>query len=189
MKLLIIAFISILFSANVYAQKGIEKINSHKIDSLQHVNVDTIIYYQSYCGECEILGHKQSCYVLSGYTLIENVIIYQQKGKFYSLDFDCYNSSVKKQLDSCKSIPYFISILSTLNKRNKTIKAIYKKGDFLGPGTSDGGFEEAHIYFNKNKQTVSMSAAEKTRLYDVYKKYFWIDKEIHLLKLIESDIK
>jgi len=172
-----------------YGQKDIEKLSRDKIDSLNHIKVNTILYYRSFCGECEILGHGRFCKADFGYTLISNIIIYRQNGNFYSLDFDCYDQPIKKQIDNCKSIPYSLSIISILNSRDKTLKVFYKKGKFLGPVQVDGTFETVNIYFNKQHQTLSMSNSEKTDLYKIYKKYYWIDSQIKLLNLISADIR
>jgi len=124
----------------------------------------------------------------SGYTVSSNFIIYQQQGKFYLLDFDCYNFSTKKQLDPCKSIYYFCSIIPALNTRDKFSKAQWKKGLFPRPLISDGSFEDAEIIVKKKKQYVSMAEAEKTDLRDTDKSHYWVDKEIELLKLVAEDI-
>src|ERR1700689_4188321 len=89
-KLLFILFLLSTHFAD--AQKGIEKLTAHKIDSLQRIHIDTILYYSSYCGECDVKGNKHTCYLKSGYLLADNLIIYKQYGKFYFLTFDCYNS-------------------------------------------------------------------------------------------------
>jgi len=187
MKHLLIFLLTILLSNHVCAQKGIEKLSAQKIDSLQHVRVDTIVHYSSYCGECDILGKRNNCNMLSGYLLIDNILLYKQNGRYYTLTFDCTNNTVKQTLDSCQSIPYFLSIMQTLHARDKTIKTMFKKGRFLGPLIADGKFEDADIYVDHRKQNVSMSGSEKTDLYKIYKKYFWIDKQIKLLKLITAD--
>jgi hypothetical protein len=188
MKYPLILLLIILLSYNTYAQKGIEKFSTQKIDSLQYLHVDTIIHYYSYCGECEVLSKHNNCSVLSGYVLIDNVLLYKQCGKYYTLTFDCSNNPIKRTLDSCKSLPYYLAIRPTLYARDKTIKAMIKKGRFLGPSVADGEFENADIYVNYMKQSVSMSESEKTDLYKIYRKYFWIDKQIKLLKLIKGDM-
>jgi hypothetical protein len=82
MKYWFIFFLLILCYTKSHAQKSIEKLSRDKIDSLQKIHVNTIIHYFSYCGECEILHNKHTCYMLSGYTLNTNTLIYQQKGKY-----------------------------------------------------------------------------------------------------------
>ncbi len=114
--------------------------------------------------------------------------MYCQNGFFYSLNFDCYNLPVKKQLDNCKSIPYALSIIPTLNARDKTIKAMSKKGKFLGPVQADGSFEKVDIYWEKKEQSISMASSEKEEFYKIYKRYYWIDSQIKLLKLINTDL-
>ena len=125
----------IVFIYNAFAQKenGVEKLSKYKIDSLQSIHVDTIIHYYAYCGECEISA-KPQCYMLSGYTLTENVLIYKQQGKYYTLDFDCNDKPAKRLLNDCKSIPYFISVTPILIARDKKWKYVFAL-------QSDGGFE------------------------------------------------
>lgn len=196
MKFYLILLFSILVAGNTYAQKGIEELSQNKIDSLRSEHVDTIIWYHSYCGECEILSRPDIskpntpirysyCTVLSGYTLTNNIILYKQKGNYFLLNFDCNNLIIKRQLDTCKSISYFISIIPTLYARDKTITAMHRRGEFLGPMQTDGSFEEADIYFHQTKQHISMSDIEKT---PAYKKYFWAIKQIKLFELISADI-
>jgi hypothetical protein len=192
MRFCLLFLLLILFAFNTYAQKkGIEKLSKHKIDSLRNKHIDTILWYHSYCGECFIKKNDNpikyaNCTVQSGYDLTYNAIIYKQKDKYFILNFDCNNLLIKRQLDSCKSIPYFISIMSILNSRDKTIKEIYRKGGFLGPLQSDGGFEDADIYYHNIKQHITMTSTEATD--EVYKQYFWIGKEIKLFRLISGDI-
>jgi hypothetical protein len=171
-----------------HAQNIVEKITQYKIDSLKHIDVDTIIYYHSYCGECIIPNPKHTCTADYGYTLTANVLIYRQNGNFYSLDFDCYNLPVKKQLDNCKSIPYALSIIPTLNARDKTLKAMSKKRKFLGPVQADGDFEKVSIYYVNKQQSLSMASLEKDEFYKTYRKYYWINSQIKLLKLISIDL-
>ena len=194
MKFYCIFLLSILFSWHTYAQKtGIEKLSKSKIDSLRSERVDTILWYHSYCGDCwfkktDAPIKYYNCPVESGYDLACNVIIYRQKGEYFILNFDCTNFVMKRRLDTSKSIPYFVSIISTLNARDKAIKELDKKNDkyLLGAMQMDGFFNEADIYCNKISQHVRMTDTETTDKY--YKKYFWIDKQIKLFELISSDI-
>jgi len=181
-------FLLIISFRLCHAQKGIEKLSAHKIDSLQHIRVDTLLYYCSYCGECDVLGRKHNCYMASGYIVSNNFIIYQQQGKFYLLDFDCYNFYTKKQLENIKSISYFCSIIPTLYARDKFFKDQWKKGLFPRPSIADGSFEDAEIVVNKKKHYISMAEAEKTDLRDTDKSHYWVNKEIKLLKLVEEDL-
>jgi hypothetical protein len=191
MKFYSILLFSILFSGYTYAQKkGIERLSKNKIDSLRREHVDSILWYHSYCGECFIKKTNApiqygNCSVQSGYDLTYNAIIYRQKDKYFILNFDCNNLLIKRQLETCKSLPYFISIIPILNTRDKTVREMIKKGEFLGPMQSDGSFADADIYFNNTKQHISMSDIKES---DIYKKHFWIDKQINLFKLISEDI-
>jgi hypothetical protein len=187
-KLLLALVFLITYSQLCQAQKGIEKLTHYKIDSLQHIHVDTILYYCSYCGECEILGKKRNCYLASGYTVSSNFIIYQQQGNFYLLDFDCYNQSIKRQLNSCQSIPYFISIIPTLKISDRSIKAALKKGKLLDMIQSDGGFENVEMFLNKNMQIVSISESEKDNTDKIHQKYYRINEKKKLVKLISADL-
>ena len=159
--------------------------------SLKNINIDSILWYHSYCGECDVLRKEpvpieySDCSILTGYTLTYNAIIYKQYGKYFILNFDCKNLVIKRELNNCKSVQYFISIIPILNERSKAIKAMHRKGIYL-PYQVDGGFEDADIYFNKVKKHVSMSDTEETN--KDFKKYFWISKQITLFKLISEDI-
>jgi hypothetical protein len=181
--------LSILLASHIYAQKiSIEKLSKQKIDSLRSKHVDTMLWYHSYCGECEVFNKEikyANCNVFSGYTLTYNSILYKQMSKYFILNFDCNNLVMKRQLDTCKSIPYFISIIPILNARDKTLKVMHKNGEFF-PWQVDGGFEDADIYINKTTQHISMSDMEETN--KVFKKYIWIGKQIKLLKLVSGDI-
>jgi len=189
MKIKVLLILLFIISFQIcHAQKGIEKLTAYKIDSLQHIHVDTILYYNSYCGECAISGKGHTCYLKSGYILDDNLVIYKQSGKFYILSFDCYNSNIKRQLDSCKSLPYFITIIPALNEKYKFFKYQQKKVLFAGPSIADGGFEYAEIIINKKKRYFSMSQAEKIRLRNTDKSHYWVNKEIKLLKLVAEDI-
>jgi len=186
-KVLLILLFIVSFQL-CHAQKGIEKLTRYKIDSLQHIRVDTILYYCSYCGECSIRGQKHTCYLASGYTLSDNIIIYKQHGRFYTLSFDCSNTSIKKQLDSCRSIPYFISIISTLDARDKAIKLIYKQKQFLPPIVIDGSSATAEIYYNRKRQSASINLDMPQDLVETWNYYFWFKKETNLFKLIKTDL-
>src|ERR1700761_5261676 len=103
------------------AQKGIEDLSKQKIDSLRELHIDTVIWYYSYCGECFFKNTDApikyyNCQMITGYDLSYNVIIYKQKGNYFALNFDCKNLVIKRPLDGCRSIPYFISIIPLLKK-------------------------------------------------------------------------
>jgi hypothetical protein len=181
-----------LFSVTTYAQKGIEKLTEAKIDSLQKAHIDTILWYCSYCGECffkktDAPIKYYNCQMQSGYDLSYNAIIYKQLGKYYVLNFDCTNFVVKRQLDSCKSIPYFISIKTTLDRRDRTIKAMEKKGV---PFTSqmDGGFEDARLYLGEAVRYIGVADELDRNKSKRQKGDYWPDKEIVLVDLISLDV-
>jgi len=188
MKKYLLVLLIFFCNNHSYAQKGIEKLTVHKIDSLQHIHVDTLLYYDSYCGECEIKGNTHNCYFKSGYILDDNLIIYQQHGKFYVLIFDCYNSGSKRQLINCESLPYFLTIIPALKAQDRFFKDQRKKNLFPHSSISDGGFEDAEIIINRKKQYVSMAESEKTNFRDTDNTHYWVNKEIKLLKLISEDI-
>ncbi len=196
---LLITFLVAIPLSNLFAQKPtLTQLTKTKVDSLRKTGADAIMWYKSYCGECEVISHETHpasipanhyCTVdAQGYTLTDNVILYKQNDSYYKLIFDCTYPLKKEKLDSCRSIAYFISIVPVLNHRDRAIKALYKSGRFLGPSQSDGGFEDVTLYLKKASQRVSMADGEKGDMYAVYKKYFWINKEIKLLDLIEKDI-
>lgn len=197
LKPFIITFVLILLCLNiVYAQKiNLEKWVSKTVDSLKKEKIDTIEYYHSYCGECWIIEkpvdkntktNKTYCDVGSGWVQIENIIIYKQKNKYYTLSFNCNYPPIKKELASVKSLDYFISIIPILYKGDKTLKHLYQKNKFNPPIAVDGGYEEAYIYWNKKKQSVFLQEDQKTS--KVWNKFFWIPKQVQLLKFIKSDI-
>jgi hypothetical protein len=184
----------ILLDGYAYSQKlSIEKLSKDKIDSLRNEHVDTIMWYHSYCGECLIVNRPDTpiiysnCTLQLGYKLNNNLIFYKQKGKYFVINFDCNNITIKRQINVCKALPYFISIIPALDSRDKAIKDMYKKGGSYSPWQMDGGLENMDIYFNKKSQHISMSSKEETD--KLYKKYAWIDKQIMLLNLISADIR
>ncbi|MEO6851607.1 MAG: hypothetical protein ABI203_10065 [Mucilaginibacter sp.] len=193
MKFLLLLVLLFSFSVS-YSQKGIEKLSKEKIDSLKNIQIDTIIWYHSYCGECffkktDAPIKYYTCQVESGYDLSYNAIIYQQVGKYFILNFDCNNLVIKRQLDTCKSMSYFISIISVLNARDKAIEQMRKKGQFSGPSQTDGGFEDVEISLNKNFQHVHIQDEIDYNTSKMAQQNFWNIKEIKLIRLISNDIK
>lgn len=192
MKVCLLFSFSFLFSVHLHAQNSVEQLSESKVDSLRTEHVDSILWYRSYCGACffrktDAPIKYYGCQVQSGYDLSYNAIIYKQQGHYFILNFDCNNLVIKKQLDTCKSISYSISIIPTLNKRDKEIIELSKRDDkyFLGELQMDGTFAEVNIYYDKVKQHIRMPSSEYE---DKYKKYFWIPKQIQLIKLISEDI-
>jgi hypothetical protein len=192
MKFWLLNFLLIVLGINhIYGQKvSIKNWVTHTIDSLQKSNIDTIEYYHAYCGECLIEQPPGKsvdyCETDDSWTQVENIIIYQQKGSYYSLAFNCNYPSIKKQLSTVNSLSYFISIVPVLGKRDRYGKALQKKHKFNPPIISDGGYEEAFLYCNKIKQNAFMQEDQKTD--KVWRSYFWIDKETKLFELLESDV-
>ncbi len=195
MKAWFLTFFLISLSINyTYAQKvNLEKWVSHTVDSLQKNHVDTIEYYHTYCHECVILRKPPTdtlpthqCEDENSSMQVENKIIYRQKNKYYSLTFNCGYPPIKKELENVKSLRYFLSIIPILNKRDKIITARYKKHKFPAPIIVDGRYEEAFIYCNNVRQNVFMHYDKKT--YKGWSNYLWIDEQIKLLQLINSDI-
>ena len=193
MRFYTLLLLFILLHGYAFSQKlSIEKLSKDKIDSLKNEHVDTIMWYHSYCGECAIVKRLDTpliysnCTLQIGYKLNTNLIFYKQNGKYFIINFDCNNLTVKRQITICKSLPYFISIIPVLDARDKTIKQIYQKGDYYSPWQVEGGLENMDIYFNKKSQHITMSAKEETD--KLYKKYTWIGKQIILLNLLSDDI-
>jgi len=199
MKVRLLNFLLVMLSINyANAQKvDLEKWVSHNVDSLQKIRVDTIEYYHAYCGECiilrkpPILGQPtdtlptHQCDVGNGWEQRVNDIIYKQKGKYYSLTFNCSYPPIKKELKSANSLKYFLSIVPVLNKRDKHEAAMRKKRKFNPPIIVDGGYEEAFLYCSHIKQHVFMQDDQKTD--KGWRFYFWIDKQTKLLALLESE--
>jgi hypothetical protein len=193
MKLNLISLLLFLLCINyVSAQKvNLKRWVKHTVDSLQKDHVDTILYYHEYCSECDVKSKVHHCEIEDvGYEQIENIIIYQKNERFYSLTFDCNYPSIKNELISCKSIPYFISVVPVLNARDRAIKGIYKQHKFLPPIPSDGVYTGATIYCNKVTQGIYMSNEQKTDpdSYKAWGQYFWFDKQVKLFELINADL-
>jgi hypothetical protein len=199
MKIWFLNFLLIVLSMNyTYAQKvSLKKWVSHNVDSLQKIRVDTIEYYHAYCGECVILRKPpmlgqptdtlptHQCDVGNGWEQRVNDIIYKQKGKYYSLTFNCIYPAIKKELKSANSLTYFLSIVPVLVKRDKYGQAIQKKHKFNPPVMVDGGYEDAFLYCGNIKQHVFMQEDQKTD--KAWRTYIWIDKQTKLLELLESE--
>jgi len=192
MKIRLIIFLVIFSFTNYsYAQKvSIRKWVSHNVDSLKKIRVDTIEYYHQYCGECYIRNppgvHRNHCETEDSWTQVVNIILYQQQGKYHSLTFNCLGPSIKQDINAANSLTYFISIIPTLNNRDRAIKALIKRRKFLAPIFVDGTYEEADIYLNNKKQHAYMQIDERTD--KTWRSFFWIDKETKLFKLITVDI-
>lgn len=156
------------------------------VDSLRQNKVDTIEYYHAYCGECMVeKPNTSSCYVNTGWTQIQNTIIYKQEGVYYSLTFNCSYPPIKQQLQGVKSLDYFLSITSLLDKRDKYQAVLRKNKKFNPPVIVDGGYEEAVLYYNGSTKSVYMQENQKND--KVWRSLFWIDKQTKLLKLMESE--
>jgi len=176
-----------------YAQKiNLETWTSHIVDSLQKNHIDTIVYYHAYCGECFIARkptdtvQPRSCDVGTAWVQIANDIFYKQKGKYFSLTFNCSYPPIKKELKNVKSLDYFLSIVPVLVRRDRYSKEMFKKRKFNPPIVVDGGHEEALLYCGHIKKSVFMQEDQKTD--KGWRQYFWIDKQTKLLALLESDI-
>lgn len=197
MKKSLFCIIALLTSTCSFAQKNnLEKWVKINVDSLYNIGVDTVIYYHYYCGECMVLkpinttdstAKSHQCEIDNSWVQIINVIIYQQNGAFFALSFNCSYPPIKSPLKTCSSIPYFISIIPDLDRRDKVQKAMFKKHKFNPPIVVDGGYEEASIYLRKKTQSIDLQEDQKTDT--AWRSFFWIDKEAHLLKFIASDIQ
>ena len=173
MKKYLVGLLFLAAVLNAFAQKV--RLNTwveRNIDSLRKIGVDTIVYYHAYCGECEVLEKpiniadtsekKHDCEIDNSWTQIANVIVYQQNNTFITLTFNCNYPPLKAELKTCKSIPYFISIIPTLNRRDKMQQQMFKRGKFNPPVTVDGGYEETWIYLNGKKQHIYLQENQKT---------------------------
>lgn len=190
MKSLLKIFFIILLGQVATAQSiNIRTWATRQIDSLQQVHVDTIVYYHQFCGGCEVRRSYKYCDVYdNGNVNMESIILYKQSGSFYRLAFNCGDVPDKIELKSCKSIPYFLSITGVLKNRDKAINAIYSQKKFLPPNLADGFYTQAELYCHKSNYRVSLSDYQQRDGYKVWKQYFWIDKEIQLLKLLDADL-
>jgi hypothetical protein len=182
-----------LCNERAIAQKiNLEKWVKHQRDSLIRNGIDTIIYYHHYCGECSLLENKDNKHreaLDNGWTLIESYFIFKKNGDFFSLTFNYCSPPIISKLDFCKSIPYFLSIIPVLHKRDWVYAQMRKQAKFFPPIPTDGSYEEATIYFRKHSSKVSLSDYQKKEGYKYWKKYFWIDKELKIVSLIEEDLK
>ena|ERR1700761_8902174 len=186
--LLYCSALSYCSAQNVNLQKWVNR----NVDSLQREHIDTIIYYHSYCGECYIIQsksdlHKDCTITDDSWTQLENRIIYQQNGQYFTLTFNCNYPPLKQQLKTGYSIPYFISIIPVLNKRDQVQNKMFKQHKFNPPVLIDGGYEEASIYLHKTTKRIYLQEYQKTD--KNWRKFFWIDKETYLFKLIADDLK
>jgi hypothetical protein len=186
----VISLIVIIPFASNAQTVDVNKWATHIVDSLQKNKVDTIEYYHAYCGECEILRKPtdtlptHQCDV-GDWTEILNDIIYKQGGKSYSLTFNCGYPPIKKELKSVKSLDYFLSIVPILNRRDKYGASMQKKRKFNPMVVVDGGYEKALFYCGKVRQSIFMQEDQKTN--KGWRAYFWIDKQIKLLALLEAE--
>ena len=198
MKKQLFCIAALLISTCSFAQKiNLEKWVKINIDSLHKIGVDTAIYYHDYCGNCMILAKpfkdtvhtrvkRHQCEIENSWTEIDNVIIYQQNGLFFSLTFDCSYPPIKKALSACNSIRYATSLIPILNRRDSYLSSSVKKGKFLLPIVADGGYEAAEIYLKNIHQHIYMQENQKTD--KQWRAQFWIDKQTQLLLLLRADI-
>lgn len=137
MKRSLLCISTLLIATCSFAQKiSLEKWVERNVDSLNNIGIDTIIYYHDYCGECIVLekpvnindttARKHHCEIDNSWTQLANLIIYKQKGANYTLSFDCSYPPLKSTLKTCTSIPYFLTIVPDLNRRDTLQKAVQK---------------------------------------------------------------
>lgn len=166
----------------------------HQKDSLNKNGVDTIIYYHNFCGECSVVKQKANFYNCevydNGWELVESRFIYKQNGNIFSLKFNYCNLPIITQIKDSRSIPYFLSIIPMLKQRDKVDTQRKKLHKFFPPipTPTDGFYEDTKLYLHKSEIAVSLSGYQKEEGYKYYKSFFWIDKEIKLMQLIEQDI-
>jgi hypothetical protein len=193
-KVYLFIIMAFLCAEHSLAQKiNLEKWVKHQRDSLIRNGIDTIIYYHHYCGECSVKvkgDDKPNCEVIdNSWTLIESFLIYKQNGNAFAIKFNYCKPPIKTKLISCKSTPYFLSIIPILHKRDKVYAQMRKQVKFFPPIPTDGSYEEATLYCHKSRSNVSLSEYQKNEGYKYWKSYFWIDEEIKLITLIEQDLK
>ncbi|MBS7563810.1 hypothetical protein KHS38_05290 [Mucilaginibacter sp. Bleaf8] len=81
--LLKILFIMLLGHVATAQSINIRKWANRQIDSLNRIHVDTIVYYHSFCGNCEVRRSYNFCEVYdNGNVTMENAIVYKQSGSF-----------------------------------------------------------------------------------------------------------
>jgi len=190
--LIILAFLFLRLTP-VDAQKiNLEKWVSHTVDSLRKHRVDTIEYYHEYCGGCEIIRKPtdtiplHQCETEYSWVQAKNDIIYGQNGKYYLLMFNCGYPPIKREVQIVKSLEYFVSIIPDLDERDKYWAEKRKEHKFAPPITIDGVYEEAILYIGHFKQRVFMQGDQKKD--KNWLSFFWMDKQIKLLELLESEI-
>lgn len=193
LRIVFLFVLSFLFQTNTHAQKiNLEKWVKNKKDSLIKNGIDTIIYFHQYCGECSVKSRieNKDCEVIdNSWTLIDSYLIYREAGIAYSLRFNYCNAPIITKLKSNKSIAYFLSIHKLLQKRDLVYTEMQRKAEFFPPIPTDGGYEEATLYYKKQIIKVSLSEYQKRDGYKYWKQYFWIDNEIKLTDLILRDLK
>ena len=192
-RIYLFIIMSFLYAEHSSAQKiNLEEWVKHQRDSLTGNGIDTIIYYHQYCGECSVKvknDDKPNCEVIDhSWTLIASSLIYKQNGDAFSLKFNYCKPPIKSKITSCKSIPYFLSIIPTLHKRDEAYAQMRKQDKFFPPVPTDGSYEGATLYCRKKRSSISLNEYQKNEGYKYWKSYFWIDKEIRLITLIEQDL-
>lgn len=193
----------ILFILSVCSVANSQKISiitwsSHIADSLRNAGVDTMLYYNEVCGECSVaILPKDSltkagvgCDVKESYTQLANIFLYRQRGRYYSLEFNCQYPMIKRALGACLSIPYALTIIKILNARDAWFKKRRKlKYFFLPPIVTDVAQYAATIRAGKLRQEANISADQQGEYHYLWKRYFWIDPQIKLFRLIHQDLK
>ncbi len=159
------------------------------VDSLHAQRVDTIIYYHLYCSECNITSSDTTCNSLNNdYTDILNIILYRHRGKYYALTYNCKLPAFQSNLQKAPSVNYFLSLIPTFIKRDKAFHTLCRQHKFMLPVISDGVYTEAVLFHKNKKYTVGLQWEQQHKDYQLWTRYFWISKEVRLLKLFNDDV-
>jgi len=155
------------------------------VKSLQQKGVDTILIYMN--GSTWHFD-KRNCNCLNSITIYAVYLIYQKNGKVYKTDFSCCNENDTVKIDKSLSVPYFLSLKDMFKKENNFYKNSRRNKKFPPPLPTDNPFDVVEIITPKEHLEFNLDSYQSDEGYSIWKKYFWIDKEIELIALIKKDL-
>lgn len=176
------------------AKAQIASIDS-KVDStihaLQSQGIDSIIVYSKYSIGFDIPSSQVDCMTdkKSSISISECSLIYSRNVKCFVLKFKCDQEPQRNEMQNCQCIAYSFSLASILDRKDQFIKGQIKANHFLPPYLSHDEVERVTIVTKNKKRSFEIRKDMMTSNYPIWKKYFWIDPEIHLVELIRKDIQ
>jgi hypothetical protein len=174
----------ILTSNFVLAQYKPKLVDKY-VKKLQQKGIDTILIFMN--GSTWHFD-KQSCNCLHSITIYAVYLIYQKNGKTYKTDFSCCKENDTVKIDKSLSIPYFLSLKEVFKKEDDFYVDLKSHKKFPPPMPTDNPFDEVEIITPKVHLEFSLDSYQSDEGYSIWKKYFWIDKEINLIALIKKDL-